>query len=237
MTKITDDKKVQNKDFLDFQKRAQRERLRMDRILLYREALQQKISEIDSMPNEERYFLFFDTETTGLTKSDGVVQLSWILTDGEDKELMRANQITNPGFEVDDNSPATAIHHITQERINNEGVSVYEAIGELQAVVQHFKPLLVAHNITFDYRMLHHHAYEIGFAWEFMKEIRGRICTMLASTEFCQIYDYIGLKWPSLTELHQKLFGTGFDDAHNAMADTEACRKCFWKLKELKVIC
>ena len=34
-------------------------------------------------------------------------------------------------------------------------------------------------------------------------------------------------KLPTLTELHQFLFGTAFNEAHNATADVEATTRCF----------
>ena len=40
----------------------------------------------------------------------------------------------------------------------------------------------------------------------------------------------------AIAEVVQILFGTGFEDAHNALADVEATAKCFWKLKELGII-
>ncbi|MDZ7774594.1 MAG: DNA polymerase III subunit alpha [Bacteroidales bacterium] len=39
-----------------------------------------------------------------------------------------------------------------------------------------------------------------------------------------------GYKRPNLTELHQKLFGETFDEAHNATADVEATARCFLEL-------
>ena len=49
-------------------------------------------------------------------------------------------------------------------------------------------------------------------------------------------YDRSAETAPKLSELHRILFGTGFEDAHNALADVEATAKCFWKLKELGII-
>ena len=63
-------------------------------------------------------------------------------------------------------------------------------------------------------------------------------CTMQASTDFCKIpsHDGRGYKYPKLQELYKKLFGEAFNDAHNAMSDIEATEKCFWVLKEKKLI-
>ncbi|WP_339902258.1 DNA polymerase III subunit alpha, partial [uncultured Cyclobacterium sp.] len=52
------------------------------------------------------------------------------------------------------------------------------------------------------------------------------------STEFCAIPGGKGgkFKWPTLFELHQKLFGEGFGDAHDAAYDVDATAKCFFGL-------
>ncbi len=43
-------------------------------------------------------------------------------------------------------------------------------------------------------------------------------------------------KWPTLAELYDKLFGEGFDEAHNAAADVAATARCFFELLRLGVI-
>jgi DNA polymerase III epsilon subunit-like protein len=40
----------------------------------------------------------------------------------------------------------------------------------------------------------------------------------------------LGGKYPKLKELHQFLFGEDFSNAHDAMADIEATKRCFLKL-------
>ena len=62
---------------------------------------------------------------------------------------------------------------------------------------------------------------------------KNKICTMEKSTTFCAIDEMFGYKWPKLSELHYKLFGTGFAEAHNAAVDITATAKCFWELKRL----
>lgn len=39
-----------------------------------------------------------------------------------------------------------------------------------------------------------------------------------------------GFRYPSLRRLHRTLFGNDFDNAHNALADTQACMSCFFKM-------
>jgi hypothetical protein len=54
---------------------------------------------------------------------------------------------------------------------------------------------------------------------------------MMQSTEICHIPGPYGFKWPTLAQLHQELFQTTFEDAHDAGADVAACAKCFFELK------
>jgi len=58
------------------------------------------------------------------------------------------------------------------------------------------------------------------------------------ATDYCKIPGGRGggFKWPSLTELHQTLFGKTFAEAHNASADVEATARCFLELLRLEVI-
>jgi DNA polymerase III subunit alpha len=62
--------------------------------------------------------------------------------------------------------------------------------------------------------------------------------TQLEATDYCALPGGRGgkYKWPKLEELHHKLFGTKFDEAHNAVADVEATTRCFFELLRLKVI-
>ena len=39
-----------------------------------------------------------------------------------------------------------------------------------------------------------------------------------------------GFRYPSLRRLHRTLFGNDFDNAHDALADTQACMNCFFKM-------
>ncbi len=55
---------------------------------------------------------------------------------------------------------------------------------------------------------------------------------MESSTDFCAIDGPYGYKWPKLQELHNKLFGVGFTEAHNAAADIAATAACFWEMKK-----
>lgn len=64
------------------------------------------------------------------------------------------------------------------------------------------------------------------------------IDTKEAGTNFCKIPGGRGgqFKWPTLTELHKKLFGQDFADAHDAAYDVDATAKCFFGLITEKVV-
>ncbi len=188
-------------------------------------------------------FLFFDTETTGLPKNwqaplddlnnwPRLVQLAWLFVDEGGKEIKGKNQIIKPeGFEIPED--ASAVHGITTEKAVEEGILLNEALFEFAQAIENSK-ILVAHNMSFDEKIM---------GAEFLrKEInnklfeRFKICTMHKSTDFCKIENGYGYKWPKLIELHEKLFNSGFDGAHDALADVKACARCFFELKERGVI-
>lgn len=43
-----------------------------------------------------------------------------------------------------------------------------------------------------------------------------------------------GFRYPSLRRLHRTLFGNDFDNAHDALADTQACMSCFFKMCQVQ---
>lgn len=190
-------------------------------------------------------YLFFDTETTGLprdwnapvTKLDNwprLVQLAWLLYDESGNKLdERAHIIKPEGFLIP--SEAVKVHGITTERALAEGENLRFVLEEFAKQVAEAK-FLVAHNMSFDEKIM---------GAEFLRgEIENelfqteRICTMLSSIDFCRIpaNSGSGFKWPRLSELHIKLFGKDFEDAHDALVDTNACARCFFELKEKDII-
>ena len=55
---------------------------------------------------------------------------------------------------------------------------------------------------------------------------------MQSITNFCAIPGSYGYKWPKLSELHYKLFGSYFEEAHNAAVDITTTAKCFGSFDE-----
>jgi DNA polymerase III subunit epsilon len=116
---------------------------------------------------------------------------------------------------------------------------MYEGF-ELQNVLDHFHKLirisqvLVAHNMSFDEKIVGSEFLRNGFQNSIPP--MPKICTMQSTTNYCKINGNYGYKWPKLSELHYKLFGFEFEEAHNAMVDINATAKCFWELKKIGVI-
>ncbi len=59
---------------------------------------------------------------------------------------------------------------------------------------------------------------------------------MQATTNYCRLPGPYGYKWPTLQELHMKLFQESFEDAHHALVDVRACARCYFELKRLKAM-
>ena len=185
------------------------------------------------------YYLIVDTETAGLPQnwkapiSDSrnwprMVQLAWSMYDGRGQRIESKSFIIRPeGFTIP--ATAAAVHGITTERALIEGVSLSSV---LEAFVEclHQSQMIVAHNINFDAKIIGAELFRLNSPVQLMA--KPQVCTMQASTNYCKIPGRYGYKWPTLTELHDVLFATGFEGAHDAMNDVNACAKCFFALKE-----
>jgi len=188
-------------------------------------------------------YLFFDTETTGLPKNwkasvtdlnnwPRLVQLAWLYYDKDGNKISGNNCVIEPdGFTIP--TEASRIHGISNARALQEGIALQLVLNELQVLITQ-SSYLVAHNMSFDEKII---------GAEFLRKnmlnsitTKDRICTMEKSTNYCKLNGPYGYKWPKLSELHYKLFGKGFDEAHNAAVDINATAKCFWEMKKLGLL-
>ncbi len=190
-------------------------------------------------------YLLFDTETTGLPKNykapvtdtenwPRMVQIAWLLFDNEGNEINSKDYIIKPeGYTIPEE--ASNVHGISTEQALKEGHDL-KTILEIFAAEIEKTDYLVAHNISFDEKIVGAEFVRKSFRTKWFS--KKQICTMKASTDYCALPNKrgYGYKWPNLMELHKKLFGFGFEEAHNAAADIGATAKCFWELKKLGVI-
>ena len=188
-------------------------------------------------------YLFFDTETTGLPRNwkapvtdlnnwPRMVQIGWILYDNEGNEIESNDYIIKPeNFTIPTES--SRVHGITTERAIREGVSLEEALNQFNELIERSN-YIVAHNISFDEKILGAELLRTNIQSNFNN--KRKLCTMKLATDYCKIPGMYGYKWPSLSELHIKLFNEDFEEAHDASADISATARCFWKMKQLGVI-
>ena len=183
-------------------------------------------------------YLIFDTETTGLPRDYNapmsdvdnwprLVQLAWQLHDAKGNLISNHNYIIRPdGFTIPYN--AEKVHGISTKRALKEGHDLKQILGIFEGDVQQAK-YLVGHNVEFDINVV---GSEYLRAEATMPLSAKKLDTKDISTEFCALPGGRGgkFKWPTLTELHQKLFGEGFGDAHDAAYDVDATARCFFGL-------
>jgi len=186
----------------------------------------------------DRLLFFFDTETTGLPRRwdaplrdldnwPRMVQLAWLLCDDAGNELAHASRIIRPqGYVIP--AEAARVHGITTERALAEGIALAEAVEEALPQIEK-AAFAVAHNISFDEKILGAECLRLGRPAPFLK--KPLRCTMKESTPYCAIPGMYGFKYPNLTELHRKLFNKAFQDAHDALADVRACKSAYYELR------
>jgi DNA polymerase-3 subunit alpha len=191
-------------------------------------------------------YLIFDTETTGIPHNKSapisdldnwprVVQLAWQLHGSNGKLLERRNFIIKPdGFDIP--YKAEQVHGISTRRAMEEG---HDFIKVLTIFIEDLgrTSLLVGHNIEFDISILGAEFLRQKLDIEILLKLE-KLDTGIASTEFCQLAGGIGgrLKMPRLVELHEKLFGKDFGDAHDASYDVAATARCYFGLIKQKVV-
>ena len=188
-------------------------------------------------------YLVIDTETTGLprdwkaphTRVDNwprVVQLAFLHYDTTGALIEEYAQLVQPdGFVIPPD--ATRVHGITTERARTDGVPLADVLAALEGAVARAR-VLVAHNLDFDAKVLRAEYLRTDIATRISS--LTPVCTMLASTDYCRLPGKYGFKWPSLQELHGRLFDSAVIAGHDAMVDAQACARCFFELKQRGVV-
>ncbi|NRB50617.1 MAG: 3'-5' exonuclease [Saprospiraceae bacterium] len=189
-------------------------------------------------------YLFFDVETIGFPKKwnrphtdtfnwPRMVSIAWILYDKDRKEVEKASHIVKPeGFEIPYESER--IHKITTEKAREEGVDLKPVLKAFAEVIDKAE-YIVAHNLNFDENVVGAELYRKSIEHRLLSA--ERYCTMREGTYFCRLPGRDGrFKWPTLQELHFKLFGEKFKNGHDPLVDAEICAKCFFKLVDMEEI-
>ncbi|HAB81183.1 MAG TPA: DNA polymerase III subunit alpha, partial [Flavobacteriaceae bacterium] len=189
-------------------------------------------------------YLIFDTETTGLPKRWNApvtdtdnwprcIQIAWQLHDAMGNLLEHQDYLVSPdGFDVP--FEAEQIHGISTALAQDQGLPLLEVLERFTAAVEkcHF---VVGQNVGFDLNIMGAEFHRAGIENTLAQKPVLDTCTEQTAM-MCQIPGGRGgkFKLPTLTELHQHLFGAPFNEAHNATADVEATTRCFLELLRLK---
>lgn len=192
--------------------------------------------------------LVFDTETTGLPigrnpsimdvhKWPHILQLSYILFDTDTKKIITMNDdLIRIPPEVEITPGSEAIHHISRVMCEANGISITEALNYFNKALSN-ADVVVGHNISFDKRMIMVECKRSNIYQKFTTNgvQKEEYCTMKKGTDICQIVmtaqngdSY--LKFPTLTELHQRLFDYKPHGTHNALIDVLICLRCYVKI-------
>lgn len=196
--------------------------------------------------SEPKYYMFFDTETTGLPKNFNapssdtdnwprMVQLSWVMIKEDGSEFRgfrKGDFIIQPdGFTIP--REASNLHGITTERAIREGRPLRYVLDKFNDDLRR-AGTIVGHNVEFDIKVVGAEMIRLGR--EDLVSRKPFVCTMKQTVDFCEIPGKYGYKWPKLEELYYKLFNSGFSGAHNAMNDVMATVECFRELKKRGII-
>ncbi|WP_299726745.1 3'-5' exonuclease [uncultured Endozoicomonas sp.] len=183
----------------------------------------------------------FDTETTGLPKDwrapmtdldnwPRIIQLAYLVFDLDGNEVGSFNELIKPDGWTMPTEKFWIDNGFSQEKSEAEGIPIADALGSF--ITDYNKAdALVAHNISYDYNVTGAELLRAGIR---AGKKNRQFCTKEIGTDFCQLPGNYGkYKWPTLSELHNKLFGCDFDNAHDALADVRATANCFFELVRL----
>lgn len=188
-------------------------------------------------------YLIFDTETTGLPRNwsaplsdldnwPRVIQIAWQLHDVDGALIEAKDYLIQPrGFNIP--FKAQDIHGISTDLALRDGLLLEEVIQKFVNVLAMTK-FLIGHNLKFDTNVLGAEFIRAGINPQLLEMPVLDTCTP-RSAKVTQIKGRgNSFKIPKLSELHLKLFGEEFKEAHNATADVEASARCFWELVRLQ---
>ncbi|MGV3458835.1 MAG: DNA polymerase III subunit alpha [Flavobacterium sp.] len=185
-------------------------------------------------------YLIFDTETTGLPKrwdapvtdTDNwprCIQIAWQLHDDMGRLVEHQNYIVKPdGFNIP--YDAERIHGISTDLALEQGIPLAEVLEKFNIALSRSK-FIVGQNVGFDVNIMGSEFYRSGMETKLGAMKVLDTCTEITA-EMLKLPGGRGgkFKLPTLTELHEYLFGEPFAEAHNATADVEATTRCFLEL-------
>lgn len=180
-----------------------------------------------AVPDPDEPLIVLDTETTGLVAGEHqVIEVYALRVHRDDQDSLHRLVRLEPGAVVDDRALAVNGLSPRSAAFLREAVSLRQVIEELDAWIGH-SATIVAHNASFDRRMLVADAARVGLE---LRRARW-FCTKL----WAQALQRSGAMPPvgaRLTDLCAH-FGIVNTDAHRAQGDVEATLAVFEALRDL----
>lgn len=220
--------------------------------------LYNKHNTINIPNNKMQQLLFFDTETTGLLpkytslhdvhKFPYIVQLSYIIfsiLNNTYKTEVISDFVINLPNNIKISKEASDIHGITREKSSQSNITIDDALEVFMNDFIHMDKI-IAHNISFDLTMIkveilrkinefttNHNSIKLNQYNTYLQIIimyDNYYCTMKSTTEYCNIITAKGyVKWPKLSELHNKMFSSIPHNLHNSLNDVFITIRCYFK--------
>lgn len=197
--------------------------------------------------------LVVDVETTGLISNKTptyITQLSFAVYDTGLRELIKTyNSFIKIPPNIIISDKITEITGITREKLDMDGIDITDALEEFYNAYCR-SDIIVAHNISFDSKMIEIEATrnqamfknsELAFYIMRMFTIHSKLstlqlkCTMRKNIDLCNIQRINSRgntykKFPTLSELYEKLFDVIPENLHNSMIDVLVCLRCYLKI-------
>jgi len=185
-------------------------------------------------------YLIFDTETTGLPRNFNApisdtdnwprcIQIAWQLHDELGNLVEHQDYLIQPnGFDIPYDSER--IHGISTALAKKNGIPLREALDKFNEALSKAQ-FVVGQNVKFDVNIMGAEFYRENYDTNLDQLPILDTCTEVTANLLKLPGGRGGrFKLPTLTELHNYLFGKAFTEAHNATADVEATTRCFFEL-------
>jgi DNA polymerase-3 subunit epsilon len=192
--------------------------------------------------------LFFDTETTGLVKTNVSethpnqpmpMQIGLKLDAFNRIERGAMNFLIKPqGWHVE--KKASEITGITDALAEEYGTHFITACEMFLDMIGNSQ-IVVAHNIAFDMTVMRRtiFVYSDMMGIDYKDPFDGKtlICTMLASLNIVKAIPKRNgqWKWPKLSEAIRFFYNETLDGAHDALVDVRACARVYYELLDMGV--
>jgi DNA polymerase III subunit epsilon len=204
-------------------------------------------------------FIIIDVETSGLPIMRGfaklhpphdfnyyqnsrVIELAAIEYNEDAEILSCISTRVRPSGQWTMNPKSQQIHGIDESDLADGTGGVVDtqyALAQLQEQIEAayarnpgVTPVVVGHNVSFDWHVLSAEAYRAGYfvLFELLCGLQWH-CTMHANTRLCGLKRKNGLmKWPTLAELYRYIFHEELRDQHSALGDVRSTARCFFEL-------